>query len=188
MTLSKGDKRRWSLADAEQVAHALLSLLSPSCVQIAVAGSIRRKRPDPADIELLCIPKPHEEEVLLGPQDQLDRTLMELLTAGDLAMRMSKAGRPIGYGKDNKFLIHRESGIPVDIFSTEARYWGMALFVRTGPAEWNIKAMTRLKYLGTPGHAYGGITRASGEDVDCPDEETVFRYLGRDYRAPWERA
>jgi len=102
-----------------------------------------------------------------------------------LAMRLNKRGSRT-YGPKNKLMVHLPSGMAVDIFSSTEENWGMALFVRTGPKEWNIRAMSRLRELGMQGHAYGGISRSDSE-LNCPDEETVFRYLGWSYVPPEER-
>ena len=179
-------KVRWPLADALSIAGDIRRLLVPACERIEIAGSIRRQRPDVGDIELLCITKPST----LAPF--YDDALDELIRGNDWG-RETFSPRPsvvgvTAYGKQNKLMLHLPTGIHVDIFSTESRYWGMALFVRTGPKDWNIKAMSRFKQLHMAGHAYGGITSASGQEIDCPDEETVFRNLGWRYVPPKERA
>jgi len=47
--------------------------------------------------------------------------------------------------------------------------------------------MSRFRELGMQGHAYGGISAADGKEISCPDEETVFQYLGWRYVPPEER-
>ncbi|MBA7608333.1 hypothetical protein ES703_15510 [subsurface metagenome] len=119
----KGGK--FVLSDAEAVANSLVSLLQPACEKIVVAGSIRRRRPEVSDIELLCVPK------YVAGVDQLDREIGALAVQGILASRLNKLGRRV-YGPKNKLLLHRESGIGVDIFSTTEDCWAVALVVRTG--------------------------------------------------------
>jgi DNA polymerase/3'-5' exonuclease PolX len=63
----------------------------------------------------------------------------------------------------------------------------MALFVRTGPAEWNVRAMQRFIELGLRGHAYGGVTMPSGYEVGCPTEEAVFALLEWQFVEPKDR-
>ena len=79
------------------------------------------------------------------------------------------------------------SGIPLDFFATSPRYWGMTMFVRTGPTEWSREAMAALLRLGTPGHAYGGIT-VGGVEIDVPDETDAFEHLGLRRMEPSERS
>ena len=175
-------KTRWPLATAEAVAQELMELLAPTCERIAVAGSIRRQRPDPSDIELLCIPKPTESMIFY--QDALDQFIRGVPQV--LTLRPNRRGG-YTYGLLNKLLLHIESGIPVDVFSTNERNWGLSLLVRTGPAEWNIRYMARLKALGRAGHAYGGVTLEDGTDLACPTEEIAFSAAGWNWIEPSER-
>ena len=91
---------------------------------------------------------------------------------------------------------HRLVGIPDrKLHYLGAKNWGMAMVVRTGPADFNIRLMATFRQNGMRGHAYGGVTKlgphgqeGSGRvEVDCPDERTVFDLLDWPYREPWER-
>ena len=173
---------RYSLASAKEVADQLVRLLAPHCERIAVAGSIRRKRPQVKDIELLCASKVTSAADLFGRAVTswrfLDKKLDALVADGSvLKKRADKSGR-YSYGEHNKLLVHVPSGIPVDLFSSSTKNWGMSLVVRTGPKEFNVRMMSRFRELGMPGHAYGGVTDQGGAEIECPDEETVFRLLG----------
>ena len=172
---------RHSLAKAKQVADELMRLFTPWCERIEVAGSIRRKQPDVKDIELLCVSKVWSSPDLFGGLStsgyELDFNLDELVSDGlVLKKRQSKAGLQ-SYGEQNKLLTHVPSGIPVDVFSSSTKNWGMSLVVRTGPKNFNIRMMARFKELGMGEHAYGGVTDQYGNEIECPDEETVFRLL-----------
>lgn len=184
---TKSDRPRYPRAEALAVAEALKAQLTPVCERIEIAGSLRRGKPAVGDIELVCIPKPIDPFYSWGEYDQLDAALRQMISDGLLRKRRNKQGRFIGYGIQNKYLVHVPSGIGVDVFSTEGRYWGMALVVRTGPKEFNIRMMTRFRELGMRGHAYGGSTDIGGTELDCPDEEPVFRLLGWPYMLPEER-
>jgi len=184
------------LQKAKAIAEELLELLKLACERVTIAGSIRRRRPDVGDIEILAIPKfvggvdQLDREigalVKLDGVDQLDREIGALVVQRILGLRRNKRGS-ITYGPQNKLLLHRPSGIGVDVFSVTESNWGMALFVRTGPKEWNIKAMSRFRELGRRGHAYGGITDSDGSEITCPDEKTVFKYLQWAYIPPERR-
>ena len=168
------------LEKAKAIAEELNQLLAPACERVTIAGSIRRRKPFPNDIELLAIPK------FNGMVDLIDQKLKWLIGTHVLEYRPNKKGL-ITYGPMNKLLRHADSGIGADIFSVDEKNWGMALFVRTGPAEWNIKAMSRFRELGRRGHAYGGITDSDGSEITCPDEKTVFKYLQWAYIPPERR-
>ena len=174
-------KPRYPLVQAQEVAHALYIAFLPCTERLEIAGSVRRHKPDVGDIEFVCIPK-------LGPlgNDTLDIFLRQQIADGVLAHRLSVTGHRT-YGPLNKLLVHVPSGIPLDIFATTAENIGMALVVRTGPREFNVRMMTRFQNLGLRGEAYGGIRGTDGQRNNCPDEETVFRALGWPYTEPWER-
>lgn len=48
------------LAQALAIAEKVKALLAPHCERIEIAGSIRRKKPDVKDIEIVAIPKPFD--------------------------------------------------------------------------------------------------------------------------------
>lgn len=177
---TKTNKLRVELEKAKIIAEELKRLLGPGCVKIKIAGSIRRQVPFVGDIELLCIPK------YVDGVDQLDREIGWLMFQHILDFRLNKLGSKV-YGRQNKLLVHLSSGIGVDIFSSTEMNWGMALLVRTGPKEWNIRVMSRLRELGMQGHAYGGVSAADGKEINCPDEEAVFRCLEWAYVPPDRR-
>jgi DNA polymerase/3'-5' exonuclease PolX len=168
------------LTKAREIADDLKRRLEPVCERVEVAGSIRRQKPNPKDIELLVIPKYN------GLADMLDREIQTLMLKGILDCRLNKRGHRV-YGPKNKLMLHIPSGMAVDLFSSTESNWGMALFVRTGPKEWNIRAMSRLHELRMSGHAYGGISNSAGSEFNCPDEETIFRYLQWAYVPPERR-
>ena len=169
------------LQKAKAIAEELLELLKPACERITIAGSIRRQKPEPSDIELLCIPR------FVGGVDQLDRELGPLMLQQILGHRRNKRGSII-YGPKNKLLLHKPSGIGVDIFSTDEECWPVALVVRTGGKATNIEISRRAKERGRSFHAYGrGFTLADGSELVCCSEQDVFKAVGLPYKEPWER-
>ena len=176
---------QWSLTEADKVAQGLISILRPSCRRVEVAGSLRRRAPTVGDIELLCVSKTGGNEAL-GGYLQLDQEILALIDEGILTYRLNKRGHR-NFGPKNKLMVHKPSGISVDIFSTTAHNWGMALMVRTGPKDWNIKVMSHLRRNGMKGHAYGGVTDQDGQELSCPTEQDVFRLLGWGFVTPENR-
>ncbi len=161
---------------ARAVAEGLAKLLQPGCRRIEIAGSLRRKKEEVGDIELLCIPKFEEASVDLAGRAHLinclDRELKKWIKFGVLDYRLNKKGNTT-YGQENKLLVHVSSGIPVDIFSTDEEWWWVALVVRTGPKENNMR-----------------ISRAASEiclRFPCHSEREVFEKLGLPYLAPERR-
>ena len=191
-------KQQWPREHAQATAETIAELLAPYTTRIEIAGSLRRQRPTVGDIEVLAIPKVEIERDMfgekVGERDLLHEHAKHLIHDGLWAMRPNKKGH-FTFGPSNKLLVHNDSGIPVDLFTTTAPNWGMAMVVRTGPADWNIRMMAAFRMNGMRGHAYGGVTKlgpygqeGSGRvEVDCPDEKTVFELLGWRYKEPWER-
>ena len=48
------------LCKIQRIANSVLKELKPYCERIEIAGSIRRQKPDPNDIEIVAIPKPYD--------------------------------------------------------------------------------------------------------------------------------
>ncbi len=177
---------------AQHAAENFMGDLSPFCQRMVIAGSLRRMRPHVGDIELVCIPEAGEVigvdlfgEALPSPIDRLTDGLRQLINDGIFSYRLNDKGQTM-FGPLNKYLVHNVSGIKVDIFTTTFENWGQTLFIRTGPAQWNMGAMTRLRELGMEGHVTRPITR-DGKDLLCPTEEHVFDLLGWKYVEPWHR-
>ena len=181
-------KKRYPLALAELTGEAVTRLLKDSCDRVEIAGSIRRRMLDVGDIELLCIPSAGQTDLFGAPlaaESQLETRVRDLIGCGVLTYRLNALGRRT-YGPKNKLLVHKSTGIPVDVFSTDEANWGMAMFVRTGPAEFVRDAMARFREMGMEGHAYGGVTK-EGVTVACPAEEKVFELLEWEYLPPEAR-
>ena len=194
-------RRDFALQDAQhEYENAIRPFLAPLCERIELAGSVRREKPRVKDIEVLVIPKVSEQFNMFGEPAKADDLLYSVLqnecAGGDVwEKRPSITGR-YSFGRQNKLLIHKPSGIPVDIFSADAENWGMAMVVRTGPKEFNTAIMSRFRELRMRGHAYGGVTKigphgregSEREEIACPDEETVFQLLGWKWIHPTQRA
>jgi DNA polymerase/3'-5' exonuclease PolX len=168
------------LKKAKAIAREIVGWLTPACERIVIAGSIRRRKPEVGDIELLCIPK------FDGIVDLLDQKLKWLIGTRVLEYRPNKRGS-IVYGPKNKLLRHVESGIGIDVFSTNEECWWVALVVRTGGEKTNkLIAMAAIR-KGWHWHAYGsGFSTPNGELV-CRSEKDVFEFVGLPYKEPRER-
>jgi len=168
------------LEKAKKIANELVELLTPACQRISIAGSIRRQKPEVGDIELLAIPK------FDGIVELLDQKLKWLIGTHVLEYRPNKKGS-IVYGPQNKLLSHADSGIGVDIFSTDEQCWAVALVVRTGPKESNIAIATAAQKRGWRLRAYGpGFDTPEGL-IRCHSERDVFELVGLPYKKPGER-
>lgn len=168
--------KRYPYKDAMAVAEEVKSWLSPYCSKIMIAGSLRRKKPDVGDIEILCI-----------SHGVFELEVFNLVREKKLDYRLNKKGNRT-YGKQNKLLVHCASGIPLDVFSTTEENWATALVCRTGSKESNIRICMAAKKLGMKFNVYGsGFTRADDSKIVCHSEKEVFETVELPFKKPEER-
>lgn len=201
------EKHRVPLAHAEELAHEVVGLLSASCERIAIAGSIRRRRPDVGDIEIVCVPRIETQTRvvdLFGTEeteelDLLNARCVGLLPDGTLDNRLDKNGR-VAFGAKYKRLLYQ--GFPLDVFSTTPDQWGVIFLLRTGPAEFNQQLVLKRSQGGwlTRGYffkdgrlwklpaPYDAELAEFARPVPTFEEEDVFAALGYAYVPPEERS
>lgn len=183
------DKPKYPRDKALEVANSLVRLLGPWCERIVIAGSLRRGKKEVGDVELLMIPKYETRPVdmfISGNFDPADEYLNSLLLPGLIKKRPSKIG-VFTWGPKNKLAIHSETGIPVDFFTTNLECWFVALVIRTGSLETNLKLTNGAIAKGGTLHAYGGFTDRYGRTVYPKSEREVFELCGVQYLEPEER-
>lgn len=178
-------------------AMMLLGRLAPSCSRIELGGSLRRRRKDVADIEIVCVPTIAHSTDLLGDRltdvNQLELTLADLLLdpTYDLALRLDEQGHT-HYGPASKRLVY--NGLPVDLFAVlPPKQWGPTMVLRTGPAAFNQQLVTQTTKGGwCPPSIYwldGSLRRVGtategGGLIDTPEEADVFKALDLPYLRP----
>jgi DNA polymerase/3'-5' exonuclease PolX len=177
------EKTRCPLGRAEEIANEVLKLLGTSCERIVVAGSIRRRKPEVGDIEILAIPK---YGGLSCHVNLLDQEILDLMHRGILNFRLNKRGRR-AFGQKNKLLVHLPSGMAVDVFSTDKQCWPVALVIRTGGAETNKRIAVAAIKKGWRLKAYGSGFSTPQGDIICKSEEDVFEFVGLPYLEPEQR-
>jgi len=178
--------KKYLYQDALKVANEIKDWLAPYCTKIAIAGSLRRRKAEVGDIEILVVPNPLTHSLSVS-QDWVDFRIRDLIADGKLNYRLNSKGSRV-YGKQNKLLVHCASGIPVDIFSTTETNWATALVVRTGSKQSNIKICMEAKKQRLKFNAYGsGFTKADGSKIVCHSEREVFETAGLPYLEPERR-
>lgn len=169
------------LEQAQKIAELLKRDLEPYTNRIEIGGSIRRKKPEVKDIELVCIPT-----IATVESKQTDlfggfRTEKVNLLFGRIASRYQvvKMGdrytqMQVGIGGDDH--------IKVDVFTAMPETWGYIFLLRTGPAEFSKWVVTELKRRGfTP---KGGEILHGAFVASTPTEQSVFNLLGIDWIEP----
>lgn len=191
------DKPKYPRAAALEAARDLLRYLAPLCERIVVAGSLRRRRQEVGDIELVYIPRIiswADPDDLFGrtqPTNVVFHALELMLRGGVIAKRLNKDGAP-AWGESNRLAVHA-SGIPVDFFATSAPCWWNYLVCRTGGAQTNTAIASAARERGWQWHPTGsGFSRLAGPDKGrthaVRSEEEVFEFVGMEYRPPEDRA
>jgi DNA polymerase/3'-5' exonuclease PolX len=124
---------------AREMAEALVELLAPACERIAIAGSVRRKKKFPNDIEVVCEPKLSDRG-----RNLCDLACEDLLRTGQLEKRPDSRGRYCwGTGIKRTVFYQGQNYAPVDLFQViEPRQWGVIYAIRTGPGDFNRVLVT----------------------------------------------
>ena len=185
------DKQRWPANIALPIANELIAQLQPRCQQICIAGSLRRRKAEVGDIEILYVSRMGQVRMPgeLFPQSGslVDELLEEWLAKGVIQKRPNINGAT-SWGPQNKLAVHARSRIPVDFFATTPECWFVALVVRTGPKELNTTLAANALRRGMQLHAYGVLeVTATGEQIIPRSEQEVFQRLGVPYREPPQR-
>lgn len=185
--MSQGQK--WPLARAKSLAEKIVDALAPHCERIAIAGSIRREKPEVGDIEILYIPRVVTVRTDLLTESPVDMAEIELtawLDSGRLSKRPNVRGS-FTWGPKNKLALHR-SGFACDFFATSAENWWNSLVVRTGSKDTNLALTMGAQKLGRSLQAYGcGVKESDGTVTPAVSEEHVFELCGVNYLPPTQR-
>jgi DNA polymerase/3'-5' exonuclease PolX len=131
-------KNKIPLADAEIIAKEVVKVLSPHCRRIEIAGSIRRKKPDVGDIEIVAIPNMLPSIDMFGNSGT---PVSEL----DVFNFNTELGRLIKKGSKYK-QIELFSGLALDLFIVlPPAQWGVIFMIRTGSWEYSKHMVTTKK-------------------------------------------
>lgn len=183
-------KQKYPREAADAVARELIERLKPCCNRIIVAGSLRRRKSEVGDFEILFIPKMETREVDWFASESVSMAAEEIeamVADGTLSRRISVSGAAT-WGDKNKLAVHR-GGIPVDLFAATEATWFNYLVCRTGPLDSNKRIATLAQRKGLQWNPYGpGFTRLDdGAIVPMSSEAAVFEFVGLPYAEPSAR-
>lgn len=188
-------KQRYPRALACRVARELCAALEPVTCRLIVAGSLRRRKPDVGDVEILFIPRrgpaARPSDFFARPNVDLAAELLDrLLQTGCLAQRLSVRGLP-AWGPSNKLAVHVATGMPVDFFTATEENWFNYLVCRTGSAETNRRIAMAAQAHGIKWNPYGAgfeIPNGLASRVHrVTSEQEVFARVKLPYLEPWQR-
>ena len=145
------------------LANNLVKELKLYSKKIEIAGSIRRHKENPQDIDIVLIPK--------------DRIKLEKF--------MAKKARFIQGGeKKSRWKIQ---GIKVELYYTNPESWGATLLAYSSKrgAGIGLRIVARLKGLKL--NQYGLFNRKTGKRIAGKTEQEIYHALGRKWKAPEKR-
>lgn len=183
--------------DIRTLATELVEQLRPGCDRIEIAGSIRRGKADPKDIEIVavpCITDEIQELDLFGNVvdtivcDHLYNQLQKLYANGTGPWTLDPNLRR--NGPKYKRLMHWQTGIACDLFIADASNWGNILTIRTGPGDFSRELVTRAHRFGLKqdgGQLWREHRDGTRTVIPCPEERDFFAALHVPYLEPGER-
>lgn len=190
--------------DAQPIATRLLGSLAGACDRIEIAGSIRRHRADVKDIELVAIPKWHDQPhvgVQIGLEAVLPTQRVNILAvaiqayvdAGALqVIKPSVPGiEPGELRQDARYLrLYIPSrGLKVDLFMCDVDTWGCTFLYRTGAADFSKAMLARWKQVSGGGQSRDSRLYRPGalSAESTPEETDVFAACQVAFLQPHER-
>lgn len=176
---------RLPLEKAERIAQRIAAELAPMCERIEVAGSIRRRRPDCGDVDLVLLPK---------CRAHVDRIIER---CGRHAAIQKRGAQYVVFSLANGFqldlwIAHCGEVAAPDLFETKLETapgnFGVLLLARTGSAMFNVWIAQTAKARGLHFNPHRGIERSPGGRVVAATEEAeIFAALGLEFIQPERR-
>ena len=118
-------EKKYPFKIAYKIAKEVLEQLRPHCIRAEIAGSIRRKKLEVGDIEIVAIPKPYSIGLF---ESGIASIVNKWKTVkGELPCKYSQRILP--------------EGIKLDLFLPEEENWGLIFALRTGSADYSHKVL-----------------------------------------------
>jgi DNA polymerase/3'-5' exonuclease PolX len=150
------------LSEAFQIAENIVKLLKPHCEKIDIAGSIRRKKSEVKDIEIVCLPKLVALKDMFGYDEGIIRTpLFAKIVENEL-------GKVIKGNSDGKMMVIDLGMIKLDLFMPDAADYYRQLSIRTGSAEFSHNVIAK----GWMKKGWCGTDKGLRKITDCKETKT----------------
>lgn len=154
-----------TLADADARANEFIEAIKPFCVPgfCEKAGSVRRRVPNPGDIEIVATPIMNDFEKLDG--------LRKIVNGGRFG--------PVDIGAfPSRYTRIKGPSVQIDCFWQSRETFGLNFFIRTGPAEYVARALAFWKTITTGGYSEGAVLHLiDGTPIQTRTEQDVFDML-----------
>jgi len=173
--------------EAKAIAEKWMRYLSPACERIEIAGSIRRGKAEPKDIEIVCQPKIVGEPDMFGQPTEIN--LLEMFF--ETSLFKVTAAHFVKNGPRYKQLALVET-IHLDLFIVlPPAQWGVQFLIRTGPADFSHWCVTQ-KRIGGGLPSYlkvkDGALWHGSKKLNTPEEADFFKVIGMEYVEPKARS
>jgi len=164
------------LDQAIEIAERIRAELAPFCERVEIAGSIRRRKPEIGDIEIVAIPRMVESGFLWSnPEIHLGFCIA-------VARYQAVKGKPTG--KYTQRLL--PGGIKLDLFMARQENWGLIFAIRTGSAKFAHRVVAggwcRAGYHSVDGMLVKGLRK-----IPVCEERYLFNLIDLPWSEPWER-
>jgi DNA polymerase/3'-5' exonuclease PolX len=158
------------LSKALPIAERIRSELAPHCHRCEIAGSIRRGKAEPNDIEIVAIPKPYEIGLFESGIAIVVNRWQKV--KGELPCKYTQRILP--------------EGIKLDLFFASHENWGWIYIIRTGSADFSKYILTEYNIRGFC--SKDGYPTRGSRRFFMPEEEDVFKFIGLPFVLPEERS
>ncbi len=159
------------LDQATAIAERIKAQLAPHCDRIEIAGSIRRRKSDVGDIEIVAIPKPYDVGLFASGIAPIVSAWPKV--RGELPCKYTQRTLP--------------DGIALDLFFATAENWGLIYAIRTGSADYSHRVLASGWSVRGFKSVEGVLHNGAGKPVPTPEEEDVFRIAGVPWVPPEQR-
>lgn len=150
------------LEQAENLAEQFIREIAVYCEKIKIVGSIRRKKKECRDIDLVLLAKPEQ--------------------LWNLLLKLKKLSKSVVDGKQVKRVIYK--GEQIDLYFATPETWGVLILIRTGSAQHNIKLSMIARKKGMK-LTHKGLIK--DEKNISSTEQEIFNLLDLTYVPPEER-
>jgi len=177
------------LHQARYYAVRIAKWLEPFCHRIEIAGSIRRRRPNCNDVDIVCIPKlvPPPLDLLGQPAGEPRSLLREFLvqyverSEGNSTWRSGTEPQP-----DATNFLLKLPKCDLDVFAANEATWVTRLICRTGSVSHNARMADKARTRGGHWNPQEGLS-LDGQRVPLSSEEDFYQALGTPYLKPEKR-
>ena len=158
------------LNKALKIAERVKAELAPHCERVEIAGSIRRRKPEVGDIEIVAIPKPYDVGLFASGIAPIVEQWPKV--RGSLPCKYTQRTLP--------------DGIALDLFFATRENWGLIFAIRTGSADYSHRVLA-CGWVRNGYKSVDGMLTRDGVAVAVPEERDLFRLAGVRWVEPEER-